>query len=117
MKRVKISLEAGRSLIKNLGLVPGDSFSNPEPSDLCYEYRMETGYWLNEGRERLVHLSTTKDEQDQKVTEARLELNLEALGIDPEDINEEHIERAKKTLVKVSEIVGENFNFEEIKSH
>lgn len=103
---ISISLEQARELIKQLSLQPGDSFSNPYPSDLCAEYRMETGYWLSFGQSRLVHLST-KEVDNQKVTTARLEINYESLGLSEEEVNEDAvIDRAKKILLLVYSITG-----------
>jgi len=103
-----IPVPKAMQLINDLSLTAGDSFSNPEPSRLCHEYRMETGYYLKQGKERLVKITTTKDENDKEVTKARLELSLEALGVDPEERTDEQDQEVQKTLNKVCLIIEQD---------
>lgn len=102
---IDIPVLKARQLIQELGLNSGDYFTNTEPSELCYEYRIETGYWLSKGKERLVKLTTTKDENDKEVTKARVEINLEAFGIDPDERSPEADEVAQKILNQVCSII------------
>lgn len=110
--KTKITNEKAQELIKELSLTSGDYFSNNEPSDLCYEYRMETGYWLNYGNHRLVHLVTTKDENDETkfIHKAYLELTYDTLGLyDEVDSPQDDKDRASQTLAQISSILGETY--------
>jgi len=109
-----ISNEKAKQLIQELNLVPGDSFSNSEPSDLCSEYRMETGYWHDAGNSRLVHRVTTNEDSKYETT-SYLELNHEALGLEKDEENSpEKVQTATKILEQVSTILGEVFDLKNI---
>ncbi len=105
----EITLAQARELISRLGLKSGDYFTNTEPSELCYEYRIETGYYLPFGNSRLVLLSTTKDNEGLDVTRATLSFNAESLGIDEDEPTEEQKEKAKPVAAIISEVVGDLF--------
>lgn len=105
-KLLNISVSQAKQCLTELNLKSGDYFSNTEPSELCYEWRMETGYYLPKAKERILKLTTTKDENDKEITVARLELSLEALGIDPEQRQESIDTEAQNNLIKLSEICG-----------
>lgn len=108
-----ITPQKAQELIKELNLIYGDSFSNNSPSDLCWEYRMETGYWLPYGNQRLVHLVTTKDEQDEAkyINKAYLELTYDTFGLyDEADSDQSSLDRASKALAQVSAILGETYD-------
>lgn len=104
--RTKIPNDKAFEIIKQLELKPGSSFTNPEPSELCSEFRIETGYWLSFGNNTLVKLIDLKDDNDKRYTTAELRLNQESLGIDEDEPTEEQNKRAKEVLNKIKEITG-----------
>lgn len=108
--RIEITNGQAVEIIKGLDLSVGDSFSNNEPSDLCYDYRMETGYWLGIGKSRLVLRVTTKDEDDEskRITKNTLFINLESLGLydDDESISLKNYVRISNILNQLSLIIG-----------
>ena len=111
----KITLEQAKSLRSELALKPGDSFSNPFRSDLCDEYRMETGFWLSYGKSRLLHAVTTKDDDGNFVYEHRVEINPETFGLsDEEDYSAEDLVKVEKTLKSVNKIVGLNLKLKDV---
>ena len=112
--RKEITVDQARRLIKELNLTSGDSFSNTEPSDLCYEYRMETGYWLSNGKNHLVHLSTTKDEKGELQTKAVLKINTQSLGIDEDEATQEDLNvRFYAVKLIIESIIGEEIKEED----
>lgn len=112
---IKISTEQYLKLKKELPLKYGDSFSNSEPSELCYEYRMETGFWLDFGKSRLILASTTKDDAGQLVHNYYIYINKESLGIDEDEPSEESNQRAKIVIQEINSLIATNFTFEELK--
>jgi len=84
--RIEITRKQANELIESLKMSAGCSFTNTEPSNLCYEYRIETGYWLSEGRSKLVQLVTTRSEEDsgEFETKAFLCLDEDSLSISEE---------------------------------
>jgi hypothetical protein len=114
----KIDAKLAGKIIRELGLSPGSSFTNTEPTELCYEYRVETGFYLPEGKSELVELVDTKDEEGGIITSARVEVDFESLGLeyDEEDILEynslEDVKKAHTTLCDIAELVGDGMNVE-----
>jgi hypothetical protein len=108
--RYEITNNQAIEIISSFNLSVGDTFSNNEPSDLCYEYRMETGYWLPNGESRLVLRVTTKDENDETkhITKNTLIINADSLGVD-EDAEQISLKKYNEILnivYRLSEITG-----------
>lgn len=83
--RYKIDHEIARTIMNEFDLSHYSSFTNTEPSHLCYEYRVETGFSLNHSgtRSELIHLVDTKNEETGKIqTQAYLILKPESFAID-----------------------------------
>ena len=68
MRRAEISLDTARILRKNLNLHYHSSFTNTEPSELCSEYHVQTGYALLGEDYEFLRLTTTKDENGIEIT-------------------------------------------------
>lgn len=80
----KIDVKKAKEIIKEFDLKPGSFFTNTEPSHLCSEYRVETGFWLSDGRNHLIYLIDTKDENDNIVTSAYFNVSVESIGVEQE---------------------------------
>jgi hypothetical protein len=104
----KIDAKLAGKIIRELGLSPGSSFTNTEPTELCYEYRVETGFYLPEGKSELVELVDTKDEEGGIITSARVEVDFESLGLE----YDEDVKKAHTTLCDIAELVGDGMNVE-----
>lgn len=109
-----IDFKLGKQLIKDLDLKSGDYFSNTLPSELCDEYRVETGFYLNYSKQRLIKLEDTKDDNGNIVHKARIELTQETLGVDPEEPTSESILRAQTVLNKINEVLSLSIVFDDL---
>jgi hypothetical protein len=68
----EISLREARWLKKHLNLEYYSSFTNTEPSELCSEYRIETGYCIPGIMAEFMRLVSTRDEDSKEVTKVYL---------------------------------------------
>ena len=101
--KIKISNEDANYIKEQFDLVFHGSFTNTEPSDLCYEYRVETSYSLNNNFSRgpLIEFINTKDKETHKImTQSWIIVNFDTFGID-EDESRDSQEDQFKTLYKI----------------
>lgn len=68
----EISLKKFKWIKRNIPIIYFSSFTNTEHSELCYEYRVETGYCIVGKSEEFVRLVDTKDDSGNIVTKAYL---------------------------------------------
>ena len=107
--RKAIAYKTAQAIAKQLDLEYSSSFSNPFPSELCHEYRMETGMaFKNSGCDDLLNFVITKDEKEQFVYTAILSLRKSSFGIrDEEDMNDgKKVAKAKKLLSEFNRVSG-----------
>lgn len=94
INHLEIDFKVAKRLIENHKLVYCSSFSNNEPSDLCSEYRMETGYSHPDGNGEIIRLVTTKDNEGNDIHRAFIFINEESIlnvligNLDEEDTKE-----------------------------
>src|SRR5690554_5604708 len=106
---MRVSVQTGRKLLKELQMDLFSTFSNAEPSELCSEYRMETAYGLDGIEEDLIRFKESLVEDypeeannplcevrfDKYVMSCRLRVNL---SID--DLDEHRPQQTIKSLQK-----------------
>lgn len=78
---IKLDLETTREFRKEFKLEVYSSFTNTEQSELCYQYRVETGFAIENGRDLILSLVDTKDETGKIITTCELSLSKESLGL------------------------------------
>lgn len=94
---IEISNNQAISLIKEMNLVVGSTFSNNDASDLCSEYVMETGYWLSWGSDQLIRRITRKDDDGIRYTKNFILISPETFSVDEDD---DFIALTKLTAIK-----------------
>lgn len=68
----KITIDQARWIKKHIPLNVYSSFTNTEPSELCSEYRVETGYSIKETGLEFIRFVNTRDNDGDDVFSAYL---------------------------------------------